>query len=328
MQMKQPEAPQMPAPELAKLTPQDLEDREDFKYLLSIMEKQRAVGITQPVDYKDAISYRDNIETFLKGTSPEGSVATLFDNVIFDFDGVLHDTTYSVYRAVELALEEKGIKNIPTPETIEKIAESYQAPYKDYYKRFGILLKTPKEIADFWNVHYYKILCNLINTPEEIKSFQKAFRKIQAQVNSEHHTPAALYPETKAVLDKLREMKKDNPKLKLHVVSAGSKEQVRDLLLAEGIADEFDEIHLESDGKTKMIQSIADKGEKGRTVMIGDLPSDIKDAQLVDGVKTIAVARGEIEQERLGMYLPDYIVPDLNSLFDLKSLSRKLREKK
>ena len=53
MQMKQPDTPQMPVPEVAKLTQQDLEDREDFQYLLSIMEKQRAVGITQPLDYVD-----------------------------------------------------------------------------------------------------------------------------------------------------------------------------------------------------------------------------------------------------------------------------------
>ncbi len=306
MQMKQQlGAPQMPVPEVAKLTPQDLEDREDFEYLLSIMEKQKAVGITQPVDYKDAISYKDSIETFLKGTSPEGSVATLFDNVIFDFDGVLYDTTYSVYRALELTLERKGNKSIPAPSTIEEIAGSYQAPFQNYYKRFGISLKTH----------------------EELISFRDAYREVQAQINSEHHTPAALYPETKAVLDFLKKAKKDNPNLKLHVVSAGSEKQVKGILLAEGIIDEFDEIHVESHGKTEMIRSIADKGIEGRTIMIGDLPSDIKDAQLIKNVKTIAVARGEIEQERLSMYLPDYVVTDLNGLFDLKSLSKELREK-
>lgn len=62
--------------------------------------------------------------------------------------------------------------------------------------------------------------------------------------------------------------------------------------------------------------------------MIGDLPSDIKDAQQIEGVKTIAVARGETERDHLGMFLPDYIVSDLNGLLNLKSYSRELREKK
>ncbi len=60
--------------------------------------------------------------------------------------------------------------------------------------------------------------------------------------------------------------------------------------------------------------------------MVGDLPSDIKDTQQIEGVKTIAVARGQIEQERLEMYLPDYIVIDLGGILNLESYSKKLRE--
>lgn len=286
------------------LTPQDLKDREDFKYLLSIMEKQGAVGITQPIDYIDSMRYRDSLATFEKQITPEGSITELFDDIIFDFDGVLYDSTYAAYRALELTLEKKADKSIPTPSTIEDIANSYHAPFQSYYKRFGITL----------------------STPEEIHSFRDTYREVQAQVNNEHHTPATIYPEVKEVLDKIKESKRLNPKIRVHIVSAGSEKQIRTPLIEAGIINDFDEIHSECHDKAKMIQTIIDKSEDRKTVMIGDLPSDIKDAQLVGGVKTVAVARGKRERGRLSTYLPDYVIGDLSELFDLKSLSRELRE--
>jgi len=306
MQMKQPGAPQMPTPEVAKLTPQDLEDREDFKYLLSIMEKQRAVGITQPLDYVDAMKYRDELEAFKKRETPEGSIVELYDDIIFDFDGVLYDSTYPAYRTTELLLETTGDKNIPIPETVEDLANSFQTPFKDYYKRFRVKL----------------------DTVEQIHSLRETYMKIYKQVNAEHHKPAEMYPEVKDVLDKIKEAKKNNPNLKIHIISAGLEPHIKDALIEADILDDFDEIHFDCHDKTEMIQAIRDKSEHPeRTVMIGDLPSDIKDAQRVDGVKTIAVARGELERERLGTYLPDYVVRNLKELFALKSLSEELRKK-
>ncbi|HCC06070.1 TPA: hypothetical protein DEP94_01770 [Candidatus Nomurabacteria bacterium] len=306
MQMKQPDTPQMPVPEVAKLTQQDLEDREDFQYLLSIMEKQRAVGITQPLDYVDAMKYRDELEAFKKREAPEGSIVELYDDIIFDFDGVLYDSTYPAYRTTELLLETVGDKNIPIPETVEDLANSFQAPFKDYYNRFRVKL----------------------DTVEQIHSLREAYMRIYKQVNAEHHKPAEMYPEVKDVLDKIKEAKKNKPNLKVHIISAGLEPHIKDALIEADILGDFDEIHSDCHDKTEMIQAIRDKfGHPERTIMIGDLPSDIKDGQLVDGVKTIAVARGEVERDRLSMYLPDYVVMDLNGLFDLKSLSKELREK-
>lgn len=290
-----------------KLTDQDLQDREDFQYLLSIMEKQGASGITQPMDYEDAISYKDKLEKFRDGKSPDGSITALFDDVIFDFDGVIYDSTYASYRAIEIMLEKKGDKSVSQPLTIEELANSYQAPFTDYYKRFNISVKTREEFA----------------------SFRDAYREVLAQVNSEHHTPSTLYPEVKAVLDKLKEAKKDNPRLKVHIISAGSEDHVKKPLREAGILDDFDEVLTECHDKTTEIKNISlrSDGKGGKTVMIGDLPSDIKDAQQIDGVKTIAVARGQHERNHLGMYLPDYIVSDLNGILSLSSYSKELREK-
>ncbi|MFZ2253363.1 MAG: HAD family hydrolase [Minisyncoccia bacterium] len=287
------------------LTAEDIKDREDFLYLLSIMEKQGAVGVTQPLDYEDAAEYRDKVEVFKSQETLEGSVHILFDDIIFDFDGVLYDSTHAAYRALQLMLDKRGDRNIPFPSSIEEVANSYQAPFQNYYKRFGITF----------------------DTPEEIHSFRDAYREVQAKINEEHHTPSALYPEVKTILDKLKECKKVNPNLKIHIVSAGSEKQVRPVLEAGGILGDFDEIHLEAHDKVAAIKSIAERRTGERTVMVGDLPSDIKDARKVEGVKTIAIARGETEQERLGMYLPDYVVSDLTGLLNLESFSKKLKEK-
>ena len=287
------------------LTTEDIKDREDFQYLLSIMERQGAVGVTQPLDYEDALAYKGNVEAFKLEKTPEGPVYELYDDIIFDFDGVLYDSTHAAYRALQLMLEKKGNKDIPFPSSIEEVANSYQAPFQNYYKRFGITFETP----------------------EEIHSFRDAYREVQAEINQEHHTPSALYPEVKTILDKLKECKKTNPNLKIHIVSAGSEKQVKPVLEAGGVLSDFDEIHLEAHDKIVAIKSIAEKRNAERTVMIGDLPSDIKDAKKVNGVKAVAVARGVREQERLGMYLPDYVVSDLSGLLNLEAFSKKLKEK-
>lgn len=290
-----------------QLTQQDLEDRDDFRYLLSIMDKQGASGVTLPMDYVDAMKHRDEIALFERKKIPEGSILDLYQDIIFDFDGVLYDSTYASYRATEIMLQKAGAKNIPTPNTVEDVANSYQAPFRDYYKRFRITF----------------------DTPEQIHAFRKIYLEAYKEVDSEHHTPSTLYPEVKKVLDVIRAAKKTNPDIRVHIISAGTEKHIIDVLIQSGIIDDFDQIHTECHDKTEMINKIAEtSGNRGGTIMIGDLPSDIKDAQRVEGVKTIAVARGERERRRLSMYLPDYIVSDLSQLFELKSLSREMREGK
>lgn len=293
--------------EVAGLLAEDIKNREDFEYLLSIMNKQGASGITQPIDYQDALAYKNKKDSFVAETAPEGSVAELFDHVIFDFDGVLYDSTYFAYRATELMLEKKGREDISLPPSVAAVANTYSVPHTTYYKRYGITF----------------------DTPEKFLEFQKEYREVARQVNEEHHTPATLYPEVKVVLDTLREAKKQNPKLQIHIVSAGAGKYVRDVLEKYSLLADFDQIHTETQNKAITIKNISiQNGETDskRTVMIGDLPSDIKDAQS-EGVRAVGVARGEREEERLGMYLPDYLVRDLSGVLHLHSYSKQLREK-
>lgn len=289
------------APE--KLSREDQEAREDLLYILSIMEKQGAVGITQPVDYRDALRYKERLPDYLQEVAPEGSVATLFDEVIFDFDGVLYDSMYSVYKAVELMLEERADRKFTEGATPDEASKKFTSPFPTFYARFGIKL----------------------TTEDEKKSFVQAYRRIQAEVNNMHHAPAALFPEAKAVLMRLHEAKKENPNLRIHIISAGSKEHVHDVLERYQITEIFDQIHPECHDKTEQIRIIAEEAdEPSRTVMIGDLPSDIKDAQSISGVRTIAIARTKPEKERLGMFLPDYVIGSLDDLFALKPHNKEL----
>lgn len=288
------------------LTPeerQDIENLEDARYLIEIMLKQGATGIFQTSDMQDALFYKEHVKEFSERSTPEGSVTDLFDDIIFDFDGVLYNSSHSVYMAVKLMLARKANKDIAAPETIHEIANSFHSPFQDYYRRFDIALDTPDEIA----------------------SFKEAYRVVRRAIDEENTNPSTFYDEVKFVLDNIKEAKKERPSIRLHIVSASSRKHIFEALAQDGLEECFDEIHADCHDKAATIKNIAKQGQENKTVVIGDLPSDIKDAQYVDGVRTIAVARGERERERLGMYLPDYIVDNLEQLFDLKPYSKELR---
>mgnify|MGYP001574211189 CR=1 FL=1 len=275
---------------------------------LSIMKKQGALGVLQPSDFEDAERYRKNVAAFCEREAAEGSVEDLFDDIIFDFDGVLFDGMYPVNKAVELMIKAKGDQNIPATSavTLDDIAVSFQSPFQKFYRRFGIFLDTPKDIEEF----------------------KVAYRKIQSQINAEHHTPATIFPEVHDVLESLRLAKNDHPHLRVHIISAGSEKHIQHILAEAGITQDFDQIHAECHDKFAMIDAIAQQSSaREKTVMIGDLPSDIKDGQRVSGVKTIAIARNARAQDWLEMYLPDYIVKDLNGLFSLQSFAKILKSR-
>jgi phosphoglycolate phosphatase-like HAD superfamily hydrolase len=276
--------------------------------LLAIMKKQGALGIFQPWDYEDAKRYRDGVRTFCEQDVVEGSAIELFDDIIFDFDGVLFDGMYPVNKAIELMVKAKGDKNIPDSLTVtgDDVAVAFQSPFQNFYRRFGIFL----------------------DTKDDIEAFKRTYREIQKKINAEHHAPAALFPEVHDVLETLKRAKSSHPHLRIHIISAGSETHIRHILTEGGIVQDFDQIHAECHDKVAMIDGIAQQSnERTRTVMIGDLPSDVKDGQRVSGVKTIAIARNARAKDWLEMYLPDYIVEDLNGLFTLQSFAKILKQR-
>ena len=288
------------------LTPQDFGDRKAWEETFNTMEKQGSVGTTQSLDYKDALWYKENVETFKKEKFPEGSIVENYDDLIFDFDGVLYDSTKPAYLAAKLALEKFAPTNTHAHLSYEDVANSYHSPFQDYYKRFGIVF----------------------DTPEKAKEFQDYYQQvIYPQVKKEVGEPK-FYDDALITLEKLREEKVKNPNLKVHLVSAGKEDYIREKLNEIGYLDVFTDMHLSAGDKKKSIAEIVEKSKsKERSVMIGDSPSDIKDAHSNQGVRSIAVARGQRETERLEHFLPSYVVNNLEEIFDLKSYAKELAEK-
>lgn len=291
---------------LEKLTLKDVDDRKNWEEIFEIMKQQGAVGITQTLDYRDALWYKNNLEKFKEKTSPEGSIVDLYDDIIFDFDGVLYDSTKAVYEAAKLAIENFAKGCVHPNLSVPEIANSFHSPFNEYYARFGIDFNDPKTKKAFYN--YYQNFC-------------------YPQAKNNH--PPRFYDDALKMLEVLRQAKLKNPNLKVHLVSANKGDYLREKLGEIGALDIFTEMHFNAGDKKETIGEIASKSNnRERCIMIGDLPSDIKDAQANIGVKSVAVVRGEREQERLGHYLPDYIVPNLDKIFDLKSYAKELREQK
>lgn len=278
---------------------QDALFRDEIIDLLYLMEKMGASGITQGWDYENAKYYRDNLDEFKRKEIPEGNIAELYENIIFDFDGVLYDSSYAVSEAYKKLFKEHADPKTNPPRTQEDIMNASHAPHNIFARRFGIDVKN--EIS--WT------------------EMQKQFGRDMIEADKEK--PSALYPEVRKALLKLKEVKRLNPKLKLHIISAGTEDHIKNALRNEGLEDFFDELHFRCQDKSKEIASI---NQKGKAIMLGDFPSDIIDARKVE-VSTLAVARGDRERERLGMFLPDYIVSNLDEIFELKSYAKELADR-
>jgi phosphoglycolate phosphatase-like HAD superfamily hydrolase len=276
-------------------TREDQEDRDTFRIILEIMKMQGAIGESQSTDYEDALWYIANLEIHNKKNLPEGDVTQHFDNIIFDFDGVIYDSANVIYKAALIMIQYYKAHHIEIPKSHKDVASSFSSPAIEYFKRFGI---------DFIS-------------PEEAKEFREYYLKVVKPKIEEGAMPD-LYPEVNEVLGKIRLAKSRNPNLKVMILSAGRADEVIPNLERLGIKDFFDDIKVDQADKKEGIKGIVGESDPSRTIVIGDLPSDIKDAQAIAGVKTIAVARGTREKERLGYYLPDYLVTNLKELFNLK----------
>lgn len=289
-------------------TIEDIEDRKEFSDTLTIMTSQGAIGETQPLDYTDSIWYRENIEEFKKMNFPEGDISEHFEDIIFDFDGVIYNSVKPMYLSAKYMIEKMAGENINISGlSVEDIANSYHSPFNEYYERFGIKLNDPKKAREFYD--YYQSI---------------AYPKAKKELGEPE-----LYPESYEILKKLRDAKQKNSNLKIHLVTAGMESYVSKVMSNLGIADMFDRTYFDASDKEKAITEIVSaSGNPDRTIMIGDLPSDIKDARKVTGVSTVAVARGKREAGRLGYYLPNYVISDLTELFKLKSYAKQINHEK
>lgn len=202
--------------------------------------------------------------------------------VLFDWDGVLIDSlgaSFNVYNKIFVQL---GMRALTEDEFLE-----VQSPnWYEFYQKVGVPAKFWEETDEEW-VRLY-----------------------------EDERPA-LYADAARCLDTLK-----RAKLKLALVSNGSKVRIEDELEKFNLRSRFDSV-LFGVGKDQLKPSpymleetlgVLDiKPENA--VYVGDSPADIQAAKNAH-VPSIALARGPIQESRLGAEHPDFVFRGLDQVSD------------
>ena len=213
-------------------------------------------------------------------------IQDLFDVVLFDWDGVLYDSMETLAEGVVRVCRDFGVEIDK-----KKFLESYDQPYQEWFEKLGIPAKN-KNVDN-----YLRCLYN-----DEIKPMLRSKR------------PDRLFSDVVDVFKKLKEKG-----IVLGIVSAERKEYIQKVLVENEIFDLVDYIFGDAHNKTDVIKKLwREKSfSPDRVLMVGDLPSDLRDARKA-GIKVAGIARQKEDFDRLGSYDPDYLMGDLeNSLFEL-----------
>lgn len=248
-------------------------------------ERRKIIEPLKPstLDYQEAYEKterdKNTIKTEKLNTSEKKEIQELFDVVLFDWDGVLYDSMETLAVAAVEVCQEFGV-------TIdkEKFLDTYDQPYREWYKKLGIP-------ADNEAAHkYIRRIYNDVIKP-----------KLQAK------KPDKLFPDA---ITALKELKQRG--INIGIVSAERGENIRKVLEENEIIDLPDYIYDRINNKDEAIKKICQDNSlnPNRVLMIGDLPSDLRDAKLA-GIKTAGIARRDNDRDRLGSYDPDYLLDGL-----------------
>jgi pyrophosphatase PpaX len=217
-------------------------------------------------------------------------IEKIADAVLLDWDGVLYDSVEISAKAGALTL--KGLGKSIEP---EEFRDTYSAPYGDYYGRHGIPMMTEEDREKVHQVYHEQVI--------------PALRSEESPILSK------MYKEVESVLRSLKEKG-----LHIAIVSAAPPMKIENELEQLGYGGFIDEIISGAHEKYDAIRDFCDR--KGipldRTIMFGDLPSDITDGKKA-GVRTAGVARTDSNKDRLGAYDPDFMVSSLEEIFTLKT---------
>jgi HAD superfamily hydrolase (TIGR01509 family) len=251
---------------------------EEAKKMQDVIRRRKVIGAPLTSDYEEA---HEKVEQDKSPVHPESveprNIEELIDLIIFDWDGVMYDSMDNIAKtAVEITKHfGKGI-------TEEQFHESYDQPFWDYYKRLGIPVETEDERAYIYKIYHDEILPK-IKEGESKKS--------------------TIYPE---VEDTLRELVARH--IKVAIVSAHKTEEIIEILTQGGLLKYIDYPIGLAHNKTEAIKQLC--MESGvtpeRALMLGDLPSDLRDARKA-GVRVGAVARRNEFRDRLGSHNPDFV---------------------
>lgn len=259
--------------------------QQEDERMQEIIKRRRVAGIPLPKDLNEArqkLIHDKERRVEKKETGEIREIQEIIDLAIFDWDGVLCDSMENVaHMAVET------VKHFGKSLTKEEFLQSYDQPFWDYYQRLGIPASTPEERA-----YIYKLYQDKVRPTAE-----------------KHLKELTIYPEVEGTLSELLLRG-----IKIAIVSAEKEEKVQSLIEKSHLKHLFDFVITNNHHKSEAIKKLCEENgfDPERTVMFGDLPSDIRDAHEA-GIKAVAVARPKIKEsdDRLGAYDPEYLVPDL-----------------
>lgn len=172
-----------------------------------------------------------------------------FDAVFFDYDGTLCDSMPTIFQGVSHVLTQS---NLPTP-TMEDFLRVFQIPYLPFYRKLGVT--APEEMIKEW---YWGAV---------------------------DHGSAALFPDAIMVLIALKQRG-----IVTGIVSANGPHIIKEKLSQEKVAHLFDFTECDALEKVASIQNALTTHSLNpqRTLFVGDISSDMRDAQCA-GVVPIGI---------------------------------------
>jgi HAD superfamily hydrolase (TIGR01509 family) len=199
----------------------------------------------------------------------------MFQNIIFDWSGVINDNAYSIYQTHMDIFRSFNAKEI----SFEEFKKEWMAPYMKFYNKF---------------------------LPEVTREQQEEGYK-KAIVKFDQNKPYEGIPE---LLKKL-----SDKKIKMFIVSSDYPETLFGQIKDFGLNDFFTEVFHSLHEKKEASKTIIDKYNLNpeNTIIIGDTNHEIEVGKEV-GIKTCAVTWGTAIEENLKKFNPDFIAHDLAEL--------------
>jgi phosphoglycolate phosphatase-like HAD superfamily hydrolase len=199
----------------------------------------------------------------------------MFQNVIFDWSGVVNDDVYAVYQTAMEIFKANQVDSIP----FDEFRSQWKQPYMTFYNQY--IPNITKEEQD--NLYRQNIVKFDQNRPYlDIYNLIKKF--YQHQIN-------------------------------LFVVSSNFKETMDQQIKSYDLEKVFKEVVLKSYDKSGDVKFLIKKYNLSldNTVFIGDSNQEIE-AGKTNGIKTCAVTWGIALEENLKPFHPDFIVHNLQEL--------------
>jgi len=275
----------------------------EAKAIRAIMARRYFIGIPQPRDFDEALEKRKrDLEIVKKPEMPTLDLTRDVRRVALDWDGVCLDSMQRISMGVVEVIKKYGDPRIEVP-SAEMVMRAYDAPFWEFYERFGIRAGSEAEQRQR-NDYFHDVI---------LPGVSKILKRDKDN----------LFPDVTETLIELREKGlRRNRDFKIGLVTAGEKERVERELERTGLRPYIDFIKAFKHNKTEALAQVCEEDEVDprQVVFLGDLPRDNVDARKTGlPIRFVAVAGFPEAVNRLGSYDPDYMVSGVNKeIFTLR----------